>query len=83
MITLGLDPSLTAFGWSINDSEASGLARRVASGHEETLPTTVPVARFIHYRSMVKRLLNTFEPHLGFIRKFNIPNRYFAEFKYS
>lgn len=62
MKSLGLDPSLRGFGWAVFDSCAIGMSRRVSSGHEETLPTSVPVARYVHYRSLVKRLLNTFEP---------------------
>jgi hypothetical protein len=62
MISLGLDPSLTGFGWAVHSSDAEGLKRRVASGHEATFPTTVPVARFMFYRSLVKRLISTFDP---------------------
>jgi Holliday junction resolvasome RuvABC endonuclease subunit len=64
MISLGLDPSLTAFGWCLFDSNAKGRKRRIASGHEETLSTSVPVTRYIHLRSKVKSLLNTFEPEV-------------------
>jgi len=64
MISLGLDPSLLGFGWAVHDFTATGKARRVSSGHEGTFPTTVPVARYVHYRSLVKRLLSTFEPQV-------------------
>ncbi len=57
MKVLGLDPSLTAFGWAVHDDEAVGRPRRVASGHEATLPTTVPVARYIHHQAMVKSVI--------------------------
>jgi len=60
--SLGLDPSLRGFGWAVFDNQATGTERRISSGHEETFPSTVPVARYVHYRSLVKRLLNTFEP---------------------
>ena len=60
MITLGLDPSLRAYGWAIHDSSEKGITRRMASGHEGTLPSTVPVARFMHFRSMVASLLRTY-----------------------
>lgn len=57
MITLGLDPSLRAYGWAVHDSSAKGRARRVASGHEGTLPSVVPVARFLHFQALVQDLL--------------------------
>jgi len=59
--TLGLDPSLTAYGWAIHDDEQGDRKRRVASGHEGTLSTTVPVVRFMHFRALVGSLLNRFK----------------------
>lgn len=64
MLVLGLDPSLSAYGWAVHDPDASGLARRVASGHEGTIPSTVPVVRFAHFRTMVANLLDKFKPDL-------------------
>lgn len=61
MLTLGLDPSLRAYGWCIYDSNAPPRLRRVASGHEGTVPLTVPVTRFIHFRSLVSDLLRRYE----------------------
>lgn len=58
MISIGFDPSLRAYGWAVHDGAAKGLKRRVASGHEGTLPSTVPVARFLHFQAMVKDLLS-------------------------
>jgi Holliday junction resolvasome RuvABC endonuclease subunit len=61
MKSLGLDPSLRAYGWCVYDSEASRQKDRlVASGHEGTLSSTVPVARFVHFRALVKDLLKRF-----------------------
>jgi len=57
VITLGLDPSLRSYGWAVHDNTKTGPARRVASGHEGTLPSTVPVARFMHFRALVKDLI--------------------------
>lgn len=57
MLAIGFDPSLRAYGWAVHDDSAKGLKRRVASGHEGTLPSTVPVARFLHFQAMVKDLL--------------------------
>ena len=61
MRVLGLDPSLTAYGWAIHDDEQTGLKRRLASGHEGTLSTTVPVVRFMHMRALVSSLLKRHE----------------------
>lgn len=57
MISLGLDPSLRAYGWAAVDTAAVGRARRVGSGHDGTLSSAVPVARFMHFRTMVRDLL--------------------------
>ena len=61
MLTLGLDPSLKAYGWCVYDSQATPRLRRIASGHEGTLPLTVPVARFMHFRSLVADLLRRYD----------------------
>lgn len=62
MRILGLDPSLNSYGWAIYDSDAKKPAeRRVISGHEGTLKTTVPVARFMQFRALVWDLLRRFK----------------------
>lgn len=60
MLALGLDPSLRSYGWAVYDSLATPVNKRVASGHEGTLSSTVPVARFIHFRALVASLLKRF-----------------------
>lgn len=62
MKALGLDPSLRAYGWAYHNDEATGRLRRASSGHEETLPSTIPVARFMHFRSMVGKLIRDYNP---------------------
>lgn len=57
MLTLGLDPSLRGYGWCVYDSCAEPRLRLVASGHEGTVPIVIPVARFMHFRSMVSDLV--------------------------
>lgn len=64
MLVLGIDPSLSSYGWAVHDSEATGTKRRVASGHEGTLPSTVPVARFMHFRALVRDLLRKYSVDL-------------------
>lgn len=60
MIALGLDPSLRAYGWAIVDISAEGRLRRISSGHEGTLKTHVPPARFLHFQALVKDLLDRY-----------------------
>ncbi len=62
MKVMGLDPSLTAYGWCVYDSSAVGLSRRVKSGHEETLPTQVSVTRYMHFRELVTTLIKQYNP---------------------
>jgi Holliday junction resolvasome RuvABC endonuclease subunit len=58
---LGLDPSLTGYGWCIYDSEAPTKTEKlVISGHEGTLSSVVSVVRFINFRSLVEDLLSRF-----------------------
>lgn len=59
---MGLDPSLRAFGISIMDISAKGMARRIFSHHEGTLVTSVPVTRFIHFQSIVKKYIDEYNP---------------------
>lgn len=62
MRILGLDPSLNSYGWAVYNSKAKKPSeRRVISGHEGTLKTTVPVTRFMHFRALVQDLLRRFK----------------------
>ena len=58
MITLGLDPSITGFGWCIHDSEAEGPARVVAKGVWKTSPKTIFVVRYMELRESLCQLLD-------------------------
>jgi Holliday junction resolvasome RuvABC endonuclease subunit len=60
MISLGLDPSLRSYGWCIYDGNKDGVMKRVESGHEGTLRSQVPIARFIHFRSLVRDIISRF-----------------------
>lgn len=57
MLTLGLDPSLTGFGWCVHDASAVGPARVVARGHEATSPRDIFVSRYMHLRDFVSRVV--------------------------
>lgn len=58
MITLGLDPSLTGFGWCIHNSSVVGPNRVVNKGREVTTSKDIFVERYIRLRELVNRLLN-------------------------
>jgi Holliday junction resolvasome RuvABC endonuclease subunit len=60
VISLGVDPSLRSYGWAVLDNGAPPSSRLIASGHEGTLKSSVPVARFMHFRALVKKLLSQF-----------------------
>jgi len=58
MITLGIDPSLTGFGWCVHDSAALGVKRILASGVISTRSSEVYVTRYIALRSTLAALLD-------------------------
>ena len=62
MITLGLDPSLTGFGWCVHDSSAQGPSRVLARGRIATSAKEVVfVKRYMHLRSCVDKILTDHE----------------------
>ena len=60
MITLGLDPSMTDFGWCVHDSDAEGPARVIAKGRFHTAAGTIFVQRYIQLREEVKSVLDQY-----------------------
>lgn len=60
MITLGLDPSMTGFGWCVHDSSAEGPARVVARGRFATSAKAIFVQRYIDLRGYVNEVLDRF-----------------------
>jgi hypothetical protein len=58
MITLGMDPSITGFGWCVHDSNATGMARVIAKGCFSTSPDEVFVTRYMSLRESVGGLLD-------------------------
>jgi Holliday junction resolvasome RuvABC endonuclease subunit len=62
MHILGLDPSLRSYGWAYLDSNRKD--NLIASGHEGTFSSMVPVVRYIHFRSLVSSLLSNFQINL-------------------
>jgi Holliday junction resolvasome RuvABC endonuclease subunit len=60
VITLGLDPSLTGFGWCVHQSSVTGPERVVAKGTFSTSSKRVFVWRYMFMRLAVAQLLNHF-----------------------
>lgn len=60
MITLGLDPSLTGFGWCVHNSAVAGPRRVVAKGVFTTLAKRVFVWRYMYLRRAVEVILDRF-----------------------
>ena len=60
MITLGLDPSLTGFGWCVHDSSKLGSERIVQAGVFSTSPKTMWVKRYVDLRENVAGVLDRF-----------------------
>lgn len=62
MRVLGLDPSLTAFGWALHETEAVGLARSPDRGKFKTSSKDVFVDRFASHREDVFKLIQKTNP---------------------
>lgn len=60
MIVLGLDPSLTGFGWLIHNSNVTGPARVFARGRWSTSPKTVWVKRYMDLREQLGEVLDRY-----------------------
>jgi len=58
VITLGLDPSITGFGWCVHNSEAEGPARVVARGVLSTSAKEIFVARYMYLRESIGRVID-------------------------
>lgn len=62
MRVLGLDPSLTNFGWAIHDTEATGEARCPARGRFRTGSKMEFIERYIYMRESLRALIQEHEP---------------------
>lgn len=60
MLSLGLDPSLTGFGWCLHDPEAQGKARVVDKGRFASPSSDVFVQRYMGLRACVGDLLDDY-----------------------
>lgn len=57
MKVLGLDPSLTNFGWALHDTEADGPARCIERGRFQTSSKQLFIDRYMDQRSRVAELV--------------------------
>jgi hypothetical protein len=62
MRVLGLDPSLTAFGWAMHDTEARGKDRCIARGRFATSKETMFVDRYVFMRESLRALIREQDP---------------------
>ena len=60
MITLGLDPSLTGFGWVIHNSAVTGSSRVFARGRWSTSSKAIWVERYVELRTNIQDLLDRY-----------------------
>lgn len=60
MISLGLDPSLTGFGWCVHNASAVGKKRVVARGRWATPAKQLFITRYMALREHVKVLLDKY-----------------------
>lgn len=62
MRVLGLDPSLTAYGWALHDTSATGQARCVARGRHSTPADMTFVDRYTFMRDSLRELIQRYQP---------------------
>ncbi len=60
MISLGLDPSLRAFGFAVVDTGAEGLSRRIISAHYGTTNKDVPPHRYSFFQEKIREYLRLY-----------------------
>lgn len=66
MLCLGIDPSLTGFGWAIHEDETTGPGRLVSSGLWITSPEDVFVVRYFTLRHNLQQLLEA-NPEIRYV----------------
>lgn len=62
MIVLGLDPSLTGFGWVILDTSLPKIDWCLARGVHSTTADQLFLTRYIELRELVRSLISTWKP---------------------
>jgi Holliday junction resolvasome RuvABC endonuclease subunit len=62
MLVLGLDPSLTNYGWALHDTTATGQARCIDRGRYSTSSSTIFVDRYTFMRDTLRGLIVALRP---------------------
>lgn len=59
MRILGLDPSLTNYGWALHDTQGTGRGRVLARGRFQTKPRDFPdeISRYLHLRARLSQTI--------------------------
>lgn len=66
MRVLGLDPSLTNFGYAVHETDGVGKERCSKRGRFRTLASTLYVQRYMHMRTELRALIRDVRPdHMG------------------
>lgn len=58
MLSIGLDPSMTGFGWCVHDGSAEGKARVIDKGRFSSTSRDVFIERYIGLRACIEDLLD-------------------------
>lgn len=66
MLSLGLDPSMSGFGWCVHNPLAEGKGRVVAKGRRPTAANEIFIVRYIQLRSLVLELIDLY-PLIRFV----------------
>ena len=62
MRVLGLDPSLTNYGWAVHDTDAEGVERCPIRGRFQTKPKMLFVNRYVYMREQLRALIREHKP---------------------
>ncbi len=62
MKVLGLDPSLTNFGWAVYDDSAVGCGRCIARGRIQTSSKELEIVRYMTIRAALRDLIQEYQP---------------------
>lgn len=66
VLSLGLDPSMTGFGWCVHDPDATGRSRVVKKGRWKTSAKDIFLRRYIFLREHIGLVLDEF-PEIGIV----------------
>lgn len=61
MLTLGLDPSLTSYGWCVYDNTKVGVEKVVERGRWKTTAAEDEIARYLYLRASLRTLVRKYD----------------------